>query len=89
MKLPNLFNNNYIDVLLLLQNEPIFMGQRDYRCPFCPKKSGTKQHMKYHIRIHTGEKPYSCDYCTYASKTKENLTKHISTQHNESSKFVS
>ena len=68
--------------LLILQNEPIYMGPRDYRCPFCPKISGTKQHMQTHIRIHTGEKPFSCKYCNYASSDKGNLNKHIVKHHN-------
>ena len=68
--------------LLILQNKPIYMGPRDYRCPFCPKKSGTKQHMQTHIRIHTGEKPFCCNYCNYASSDKGNLNKHIALHHN-------
>jgi uncharacterized Zn-finger protein len=58
-----------------------------YRCPFCPKISGTKHNMQNHIRTHTGEKPFICTFCPYACSTKGNLKTHVANKHhNETSK---
>ena len=65
------------------QNEPIHMGHRDFRCPFCPKKSGTKQHMQYHIRTHTGEKPFKCYLCDKKFNRKESRDQHIKIIHQQ------
>ena len=74
--------------LLILQNEPIHVGKKDYRCPFCQKKSGKKQHMQKHIRTHTGEKPFHCTFCHYACNALANLNTHIAKRHNETFKSV-
>ena len=73
--------------LFILQNKPIYMGlNQGYRCPFCPKISGTKHNMQNHIRTHTGEKPYTCSFCSYAGTQKVCLNRHLATHHNETSK---
>ena len=32
--------------------EPIRIGPKEFKCPFCNKKSGTKQNMQRHIQTH-------------------------------------
>ena len=60
---------------------PIRVGPKDFACPFCPKRTKTKNNMTQHIRIHTGEKPYKCQHCPYAGTYKHDLDKHIKKYH--------
>ena len=66
---------------LLLQNEPIMLGQGIFACPHCMRQMRSKRDMENHIRVHTGEKPFKCPYCPYASRQKKNYNKHIREKH--------
>ena len=67
--------------LLILQIEPVRLGARQYKCPFCNKIMKDKSDMKKHIRIHTGEKPYSCDYCPRTFASTSHCYSHIRNVH--------
>ena len=66
---------------LQTSTEPIKFGPGDYRCPYCDKKSEKKQHMQYHIRVHTGEQPFKCPYCPKKFTHKHNRSQHIRNIH--------
>ena len=66
-----------IGFYILLQNEPIKYGHRDFGCPLCSKRSNTKQHMEKHILTHTGEQPFACPYCTKRFNDYSNCRRHI------------
>ena len=66
---------------LQTSTEPIKFGPGDYRCPYCHKKSEKKQHMQYHIRVHTGEQPFKCPYCPKKFTHKHNRSQHIRNIH--------
>ena len=70
-----------ISCLLILQIEPIRLGARQYKCPFCIKIMKDQSDVKKHIRIHTGEKPFSCDYCPRTFATSSNCQSHIRKVH--------
>ena len=70
------------------QKEPIHLSYMEFGCPFCPKKSGTKQHMQYHIRIHTGEKPFKCFLCNKKFTQKSSCDLHIRTVHQKMNSWI-
>ena len=72
-----MFIHYQIGFYILLQNEPIKYGQRDFGCPLCSKRSNTKQHMEKHILTHTGEQPFACPYCTKRFNDYSNCRRHI------------
>ena len=74
-----LFEN--IFVLIILQNDPIKLGNGQFGCPFCNRTMTHLASMKRHIMIHTGEKPFSCLYCDYSCVQKVNLRTHIKSNH--------
>lgn len=73
-----------IDILNLLQSEPIQLGPASFLCPFCSKIMKAKRDMHRHIRTHTGEKPIVCNYCySYSTNRKDSLASHIRIKHPE------
>ena len=88
------FNQKYIDlkksivfckyiVFIILQNEPIQLGNHQFACPFCTKIMKLKADVKRHIRTHTGEKPYACKFCPYRSSQKGTLQYHVQHIHGD------
>ena len=53
------------------------MGPKDYRCPFCSKRSKKRQHMQNHIRTHTGELPFECEMCGKKFNQESNCYSHM------------
>ena len=68
-------------VLIILQNEPMQLGDRQYACPYCNKIMKMKADVKRHIRTHTGEKPFACKFCPYRCIQKVQLTGHMIKNH--------
>ena len=64
-----------------LQIEPVRLGVRQYKCPFCDKIMKMKADVKRHIRTHTGEKPFSCDYCPMTFSHTGNCNSHVRNVH--------
>ena len=58
------------------------LGEKPYKCPYCTKGFGRKDHMENHIRVHTGEKPYGCSFCTYRAAVKSDVNMHVRRRHN-------
>ena len=92
------FNQKYIDlkksivfckyiVFIILQNEPIQLGNHQFACPFCTKIMKLKADVKRHIRTHTGEKPYACKFCPYRSSQKGTLQYHVQHIHGDFSNW--
>ncbi|XP_071397777.1 gastrula zinc finger protein XlCGF57.1-like [Centroberyx affinis] len=53
------------------------LGKKDFSCSVCGKKSGNKEHLKIHMRVHTGEKPFDCSVCGKSFSLKGNLKIHM------------
>ena len=92
------FDQKYIDlkksivfckyiVFIILQNEPIQLGNHQFACPFCTKIMKLKADVKRHIRTHTGEKPYACKFCPYRSSQKGTLQYHVQHIHGDYSNW--
>ena len=63
------------------QKNPVFLGPRQWECPYCKKVLTDKHNAKVHILIHTGEKPFQCKHCVYAAKRNSQLDRHILSKH--------
>ncbi|RXG68533.1 Zinc finger protein MSN4 [Armadillidium vulgare] len=56
--------------------------ERPFQCMACEKRFKMKQHLVYHMRIHTGEKPYKCQFCDKQFAQIGNLNSHLLHRHN-------
>ncbi|CAD0206342.1 unnamed protein product [Chrysodeixis includens] len=57
-------------------------GERNFLCNVCGKAPSSREHLKFHIRIHTGYKPNVCKYvlllypATYVNSLRRHLRSH-------------
>ena len=51
-------------------------GERPYRCTFCGRAFGRRDHLQVHLRLHTGERPFQCSTCGAAFTHKVSLRNH-------------
>ena len=66
---------------MLLQMQPIKLGEKQFACPFCSKIMPAAANIRRHIVIHTGEKPFKCQFCEFACNVKFNLDQHVRKKH--------
>ncbi|CAH1790967.1 unnamed protein product [Owenia fusiformis] len=56
-------------------------NSQPFKCEYCGKEFGRRQHYTVHRRIHTGERPYSCNFCSMRFNQIGPLIKHKQRQH--------
>ena len=70
--------------LVLLQREPVRLGNRQWGCPYCPKIMEKAVYIRRHLLVHTGEKPFSCSICNASYSQKSTLNAHYRSKHFDS-----
>lgn len=58
-----------------------FVGERTFKCSFCPSAFYQRSHLASHLLTHTGQKPFKCDVCEQAFSRKSSMLRHRETQH--------
>ncbi|KAL1424485.1 hypothetical protein MTO96_020123 [Rhipicephalus appendiculatus] len=53
------------------------IGEKPYKCTFCPYTAAEKSDLVTHVRTHTGEKPFTCKHCPYKCARKSHLASHM------------
>ncbi|XP_065087722.1 zinc finger protein 99-like [Ochlerotatus camptorhynchus] len=60
-------------------------NERNFACPFCPKRFGVAASLSKHKLTHTGF-PYRCELCNKRLKTRQNYIQHYETHRTDADK---
>ena len=80
-------NANEEETPLYVNGKSVVRGSdtnRRFICSLCDKAFALKQHLEYHMVIHTGDKPFICGICRKPFAHRHHLTQHMLTHADKS-----